>query len=58
MAERWLITDPDGNEFEISNLSAFAKELGCDPETLRISSTRKPGYARNGYRAVKLDANL
>lgn len=43
LAKRWLITDPNGNTFEIENLRAFCREHNVDPGNLGRGKSK--GYA-------------
>jgi hypothetical protein len=43
LSKRWLITDPEGNTFEIENLRAFGKEHNVDQGNL-IKHGKSKGY--------------
>lgn len=55
LSDTWLVTDPDGNQFDVTNLSEFAKGLGLHPETLRTAQYKKKGKTKCGWRAIKIN---
>lgn len=55
LSDTWLVTDPEGNQFEVTNLCDFAKGLGLHPETLRTAQFKKKGKTKCGWRAVKIN---
>lgn len=55
ISKRWLLTDPDGNTFEVKNLAAFCKKNNLNQSGLSQVSTGKI-KSHNGWLCKKIGA--
>lgn len=54
IVKRWLVTDPDGNSFEIVNLTAFCRERGLDTGNMIATADGRQKTSK-GWKCKRLE---